>query len=64
MSEVEKLIDRLFNDPNKKVIDFHFTWDPDAAELTVEEKARVLNEFLDAPKRRIDPSELDKFPSL
>lgn len=45
LSNLEKLVQRLERD---RVINFSVTWGPEAASLTVEERAGVLLEALDA----------------
>jgi len=47
MSEVQKLVDRLCNNPEKKLVNFHVSWGPEAYKLTPEERAKVLNKALD-----------------
>lgn len=45
--ELERLFDRLFNDPNKKLVNFNVWWGDKAHELTVDQRAKVLNDMLD-----------------
>lgn len=47
MTELEKLDARLFGDPNKKLTGFNVWWGPDAVDLSVEERAKVLNDVFD-----------------
>lgn len=45
MTEKEKLIDRLFNDPKRKLLNFHITRGPEPC--TAEELCAAINHALD-----------------
>jgi hypothetical protein len=47
IAESQKLIDRLCNNPEKKLVNFHVDWGPEAHKLSVEERAKVINDVLD-----------------
>jgi hypothetical protein len=49
--EEQRLIDRLFNDPTRKTVNFHVSWGPDAHRITREERAAAINHALDATER-------------
>lgn len=45
--EMQRLLDRLFNDPNRTLCHFNVWWGEKAHELTTEERAKVLNNVFD-----------------
>ncbi len=47
MTEIEKLKDRLFGDPDKQLKNFNVFWGPKAHLLTTEERAKVINDAMD-----------------
>lgn len=63
MSELDKLKERLFGDPDKKLMNFNVFWGPEAHTLTPEERAKAINEVFDALDRgdcrKLEPWELD-----
>lgn len=54
MTELERLKNRLFGDPTKKVTNFNVFWGPEAHKLTAEERAAEINKALDAPMTLIE----------
>jgi hypothetical protein len=48
----------LFGDPDKRLINFNVWWGPDAANMTVEERAAAIMGMLDS-SRRVEPGEID-----
>jgi hypothetical protein len=71
MTELERLVDRLCNDPKRKLLNFHVT--RGEAVCTVEELCAELNSALDqvesgqatrgAPKSGLAPMTVDEFLS-
>lgn len=51
MTEKEKLMNRLFGDPNMKLKNFKVFWGPKAHLITAEERAKVLNDAMDQVER-------------
>ncbi len=49
MTELEKLKERLF----PGLINFHVDWGPEAIHMTIEERAKVLNDVLDNPGEEV-----------
>jgi hypothetical protein len=49
--EEQRLIDRLFNDPTRKTVNFHVSWGPEAHKISREERCAALNHALDAVDR-------------
>ena len=47
MSEMERLLDRLFPEDGPHIKNIHIEWGPEAHRLTPEERARVINKVLD-----------------
>jgi len=45
--EMQRLLDRLFNDPSRTLRHFNVWWGDKAHELTTEERAKVLNDAFD-----------------
>jgi hypothetical protein len=45
--QTERLRARLFDDPDKKLVDMHVSWEPGAEALTPEQRAAVINDMLD-----------------
>lgn len=46
--EMKRLLDRLYGDPTKRTMHFNITPGPKYHELTMEERAAVINRALDA----------------
>lgn len=70
--EKDRLIDRLFNDPRRKLLNFHVTWGPEAYKLSPEQRAARINHAFDqvdcGQAKRLDfsdslrePQSLDDF---
>lgn len=51
MTEKEKLMNRLFGNPNMKLKNFNVFWGPEAHLITAEERAKVLNDAMDQVER-------------
>lgn len=49
--EMDRLIDRFFGDPDKKLVNFNAWWGPNAASMTAEQRAAAINKALDAMER-------------
>ncbi len=45
--EMDRLKDRLFGDPNKRVKNFHVTWGPKAHLVSKEERVAQINKAMD-----------------
>ena len=50
-TEMDKLKDRLFSDPDRKFMNFNVFWGDEAESMTIEERAEALNVIFDAIKR-------------
>lgn len=48
MTEKDKFLKRMFDDPNKKLLNFGVSWGPDAYKLTAEERYKALNDVFEA----------------
>lgn len=44
---MERLVDRLFGDPERQTRNVHFDWGPKAHNLTAEERAAMINRVFD-----------------
>jgi hypothetical protein len=62
--EEARLIDRLFNDPTKVLRNFHVSWGPGAHKATREQRAKAINDMLDAPSTRLDFVDSNRLPPI
>ncbi len=60
--EEQRLLDRLFGDPTRKLVNFHATWGPQAHKATREERAKAINDMLDTPATRLDFADSSRLP--
>lgn len=53
MTEMERLEQRLFDTPDKRLVHFHVSWGPKAHLMTPEARAAAINAAFDAPGEEI-----------